>query len=363
MSAEGLKLSVYFGEADRAGGRLLSDALMDLLADHGVLASILLRGVEGFGMSHRLRTDRLLSLSEDLPLVAVAADTRARIERLVGPVTALVGKGLVTLERVTLPDRQPDDAPGPAGDAAAKLTVYCGRAEERDGRPVVQAVLGLLREAGLSGATVLAGLDGTITGRRRRARFLSRNTGVPAMIVSVGPGPALAAALPRLRALLPGRHVMTLERVHVVRHDGRVTGDLPAPPAVDGDGLARWLRVTVLAGERERWEGAPLHARLVRRLREADAAGATVLRGLTGFSQGGPVHADHLWAVRRRTPVLVTVIDAVPEIARLWPIVARATASAGLVTCEVVPAYRASGPAGDHGGLRIADLGPGRGGA
>ena len=34
-----------------------------------------MRGVEGFGAKHHLRTDRLLTLSEDLPLVSVAVDT------------------------------------------------------------------------------------------------------------------------------------------------------------------------------------------------------------------------------------------------------------------------------------------------
>ena len=37
----------------------------------------MLRGAEGFGLKHHLRTDRLLTLSEDLPLVSVAVDTRA----------------------------------------------------------------------------------------------------------------------------------------------------------------------------------------------------------------------------------------------------------------------------------------------
>ena len=39
---------------------------------------MLLRGADGFGRKHHLRTDRLLTLSEDLPLVAVAVDTRER---------------------------------------------------------------------------------------------------------------------------------------------------------------------------------------------------------------------------------------------------------------------------------------------
>ena len=55
--------------------------------------SILLRGVEGFGARHRLRTDRSLTLSEDLPLVAVAVDTRARIEALAEPTARITGPG------------------------------------------------------------------------------------------------------------------------------------------------------------------------------------------------------------------------------------------------------------------------------
>ena len=61
VSAEALKMVVHVGEAGRIGGRLASDALMDLVAGAGVASAVLLRGVEGFGARHRLRTDRLLS--------------------------------------------------------------------------------------------------------------------------------------------------------------------------------------------------------------------------------------------------------------------------------------------------------------
>jgi PII-like signaling protein len=358
MSPEGLKLSVYFGERDRLDGRLLSDALMDRLADAGVLASALLRGVEGFGIKHQLRTDRILTLSEDLPLVAVAVDHAPRILRLAPSLAEVVGGGLVTIERVALPGRQMADDLLPASDGAeAKLTVYCGRGEAPSGRPVVGSVVGALRAGGLPGATALAGVDGTIVGERRRARFFSRNAGVPALVVSVGPRERIARVLPRLRAL-SGRHVITLERVRVVRQAGRALADPPATPAHDDRGLGLWLRVTVHCGERARWEGAPLHRQLVRRLREAGAAGATALRGLVGYSDAHGMHGDRLLAIRRRTPVLVTVVDSVPAMGRLWPLLARATAATGLVTCEVVPAFRATGP-DDHlvGGLRLADPG------
>ena len=76
---DALKLTTYFGERDRVGDRFLADALADLYARHELRSSLVLRGVAGFGVKHHLRTDRLLTLSEDLPIVSVAVDARARI--------------------------------------------------------------------------------------------------------------------------------------------------------------------------------------------------------------------------------------------------------------------------------------------
>jgi PII-like signaling protein len=102
MIEEGLRMSVYFGERDRVGGRLLADELIDLFTRHHVETSALLRGIEGFGIKHRLQSERLLSLSEDLPLVALALDTRSRIEAVVAEVRAISRHGVIALERARL---------------------------------------------------------------------------------------------------------------------------------------------------------------------------------------------------------------------------------------------------------------------
>jgi PII-like signaling protein len=97
-----LKLTIYFGERDRAGGGFLADALTDIYARHELQTSLVMRGVEGFGAKHHLHTDRLLTLSEDLPLVSVAVDTRERIEAALADVNQLRFQGLVTLERARM---------------------------------------------------------------------------------------------------------------------------------------------------------------------------------------------------------------------------------------------------------------------
>ena len=80
MNEDCLKLTSYFGERQRTAGGFAADALLDLYGRHEVATSILLRGMEGFGARRQPRTDRSLTLSEDLPLIAIAVDSRTRIE-------------------------------------------------------------------------------------------------------------------------------------------------------------------------------------------------------------------------------------------------------------------------------------------
>src|SRR3954464_4217384 len=142
MKEDGLKRTTYFGERDRADGGFLADALTAIYAEHELQTSLVLRGVEGFGAHQTMRSDRVLSLSEDLPVVSVAVDRRSRIEAALRDVEALARKGLVTLERARLLTSPAEASEPPAG--AAKLTVYIGRQERIGRRPAYEAVVALL---------------------------------------------------------------------------------------------------------------------------------------------------------------------------------------------------------------------------
>jgi PII-like signaling protein len=336
VSTAALKLTTYFGEHDRADGRFLADALLDVCERHGLRLSVLLRGAEGFGARHRLQTERLLTLSEDLPVVGVAVDTRDRVEAALPDVVSIFGHGLITLERarlVTGPEAA-DALPG-----SVKLTVYTGRREP----PGVAGIVSELHACGLDGATVLLGVDGTVDGARRRARFLARNVDVPVMIVAVGEAERVLLALERLRGRL-----MTVERVTVCKRGGAL---LAPPPPVSEPGV--WQKLMVHAGEGARFDGHPLHVALIRRLREAGAAGATALRGVWGFSGAEAPHGDRFWSLRRHVPVVTVVVDEPARVARWFEVVDEVTASVGLVTAELVPAWRATGPGLSVGALRL----------
>ena len=360
MITDGLKLTAYFGERARAGRRYLADELLDRYGRHRLAMSLLLRGAEGFGLHHRLQSQRLLSLSEDLPLVAVAVDARPRIQALLPEVLEVSGSGLVTLERarlVTGPPSRPELV-GDLGEAV-KLTVYLGRRERVAGRAGFVAVVDALREHGLAGASVFLGVDGTVRGARRRARLVGRNGGVPLMVVSVGAAGAVARALPALEALLP-QPLMTLERVLVCKRDGQLLADPGAAPAA-GQGLpGAWQQLTVYTSEQARAGAVPLYVELVHQLRAAGASGATALRGIWGYHGDHPPGGDRLLRLRRHVPVAVVAVDHPERVRRLFPLVDRLTERSGLVTVETVPAWRAAAADVVEGGLHLPAPGSAR---
>ena len=334
-ATDSLKLTSYFGERQRCGSGFVADALLELYGRHEIATSILLRGTEGFGLKHHLRTDRSLSLSEDLPLITVAVDTRPRIEAVLAPVLALSPAGLVTLERARLlaDTTAPEDLP-----ETAKLTVYLGRQERVFRVPAFVAVCDLLHRRGVDGATALLGVDGTVHGQRERAAFFSRNAEVPMMVIAVGRGEQISRVLPELGGLLR-RPLLTLERVQVCKRDGRL---LAAPAA--GPGASPWQKLMIYTSEATQCHGHPVHRAIVRRLRSAGIGGATTLRGVWGFHGDHRPHGDRLLQWGRHVPAVTIVVDTPERIAAAFAVVDELTSESGLVTVEDIPAVARSEP-------------------
>jgi PII-like signaling protein len=339
-----LKLTTYFGERDRTPNGLLADELADIYGAHELQASVLLRGAEGFGRLQHARTDRLLTLSEDLPVVSIAVDGRERIESVMQSVLGLERRcGLITLERARLFSGEIGAVALPGEPAeATKLTVYVGRGGRTQGTPPFVAVCDLLHRRGIAGATALLGVDGTRRGRRLRARFFAGNAEVPTMVIAVGSRERIAGVLPELGELLR-EPLLTLERVRLCKRDGELLARPHELPGTDERGLPLWQKLMVYTSHTATHEGRPLHMEIVRRLRASGAAGATALRGVWGFHGEHAPHGDRLFQVRRHVPVVTVAIDTPERTARSFEIVDELTREHGLVTSEVVP--RAQGGA------------------
>lgn len=93
-------LRIFVGESDRHGGRPLYEVIVEEARKQGLAGATVLRGLAGFGANSRIHTAKILRLSEDLPMVVEIVDRPERIAAFLPGLDAMVGEGLVTLEKV-----------------------------------------------------------------------------------------------------------------------------------------------------------------------------------------------------------------------------------------------------------------------
>jgi PII-like signaling protein len=97
VEADAKLVTIYVNGTDQWHGRPLYAALVQLCQDKGIAGATVVRGVEGYGASHRLHTTRLFELNEDLPVRIEVVDLPERIGPLLAALEGMIGEGLVTV--------------------------------------------------------------------------------------------------------------------------------------------------------------------------------------------------------------------------------------------------------------------------
>lgn len=95
-----LLLRIYIGETDQWHGQPLYHAIVQHARKVGLAGATVLRGLESYGANNHLHTTRILSLSEDLPIVIDIVDRTDRLREALPALEEMVGDGLVTLTPV-----------------------------------------------------------------------------------------------------------------------------------------------------------------------------------------------------------------------------------------------------------------------
>ena len=346
-------LTSYFRERHRAGAGSLGGALIDLYRRRSVTASVLLRGIDGYGPGRSAGSGRALPLPEDPPVTAVAVDTAPRIDAMLDEVAGIAQLRLITRERARLLSDEIEPLwLGESSPEATRLTIYCGRADRAYQVPAFEAACELMYRRGVAGATVLSGVDGSAGGRRQRAQFLRHGADAPLMVVVVGSGERITMMLPELGGLF--RHpLITVANVRLCKRDGQFISrpeTLPgANAAAESSGMASLLKLTVYTSEAARHDGRPAHRAIISGLRSAGVAGATSQRGTWGFHGEHAPHGDHFPRLGHHIPVVTTVIDGPERISVAFDVIDALTPDRGLVTAETVLTPRPTGVRADQG--------------
>jgi uncharacterized protein len=121
LSGAALRVTVFIGEDDRYHHRPLSTEIVHRAHAAGLAGASVVRGCEGFGASSRIHTSRLVSLSEDLPVIVIIVDEPAKIRAFLPQLEELVQEGLVLVDEVEVVryvGRRGAQAPGASGGGA-----------------------------------------------------------------------------------------------------------------------------------------------------------------------------------------------------------------------------------------------------
>lgn len=101
------------------------------------------------------------------------------------------------------------------------VRIYIGESDQAHGKPLYQAIVELLRQRGIAGATVLRGIEGFgANAHLHTTRILRLSEDLPVLIEVVDLEDRLRAILPELDGMV-GDGMITLEHVEVIAYRAR----------------------------------------------------------------------------------------------------------------------------------------------
>ncbi len=99
VESEQTLMRIFIGENDRWEHNPLYEALVELFRREGFAGATVLKGAMGFGAHSITHTDKLLRLSNDLPVVVEVIESQEQIDALLPRLESMLQGGLITLEK------------------------------------------------------------------------------------------------------------------------------------------------------------------------------------------------------------------------------------------------------------------------
>ncbi len=105
------------------------------------------------------------------------------------------------------------------------LRIFIGESDKHGRKPLYQAIVEMLREEGMAGATVLRGIEGFgAKSHLHTARILRLSEDLPIVIEVADTAERIEAIMPRIDEMVSDG-LVTLERVEVVTYRAQEKGD------------------------------------------------------------------------------------------------------------------------------------------
>jgi PII-like signaling protein len=202
------KVTIYVGQDHQYHGESVYAAILEFLFYHKVSGASVTRGIAGFGADHQMHTDRVLALTENLPMKVEFIDTPEKVEQLLPKLHEMAGTGLIEVQDTTVvkPSGTAQQAasqevtPSLKREGKAKLMrIFIGENDKWNGKPLYRALVESMRTNDIAGVTVYQGILGYGANRRiHKDTALNLSHDRPVMMTVVDTEERLRAFLPVL---------------------------------------------------------------------------------------------------------------------------------------------------------------------
>jgi PII-like signaling protein len=225
------KVTIYIGEDVHHHGEPLYVALLNYLFYHGVSGATVTKGVAGFGADHRMRTTRILEISENLPIKVEFVEESARLDTILPKLVEMASPGLVEVQDTSIISmaapsedrRQKARLPHVAINGTAKLMrIFIGESDRWRDKSLYDAIVESLRANDIAGVTVYRGIAGYGAHRRfHKEKRLSLSHDQPIILSVVDEETKIRAYLPILEQMVD-EGLVVLSDVDVIKYTHRL---------------------------------------------------------------------------------------------------------------------------------------------
>jgi PII-like signaling protein len=107
-TGKAVKVTLYLSDGAKHHGIPIYTSLLDFLFHSGVRGATVLKGVAGFGTTHRLHSAYILEISDHLPIKIEFIETREKVEEMLPELEKRTGSGLIEIAEtsVIIPKKQ-----------------------------------------------------------------------------------------------------------------------------------------------------------------------------------------------------------------------------------------------------------------
>ena len=101
-SGKAVKVSIYLSDGAKHHGIPVYTSLLDFLFHSGVHGATVLKGVAGFGSTHRIHSAHILEISDHLPIKIEFIETREKVDALLPELEKRTNCGVIEMQETTV---------------------------------------------------------------------------------------------------------------------------------------------------------------------------------------------------------------------------------------------------------------------